>query len=443
MAAGISSQIETRIEDSLLRDWCQNGAQNETGWFSSSARVRHQNRILFVFYYPSCISGPPLPYDKALVTLYRSANQSVPCQYIKGQVEDIETMNVSTSSLDISKVNANVKILSYESQVLEDGYYYCLSVTQEDHILCQDDKFHFCHMSSHWTKIESPFFLSSYIPFCNSHVNCAWLYITVAGAFILTLSCLLAVCCVHCRCRKRNNKMRRLGGKDESIPFQGLSMNEVASQNTFVPKKTWIELHAEWDTEPPKNPGKILLLYSPDSKLFKDLQSSLKSFLEMACHCIVLDLFDEELFQSIAFDPELWLTNLLQDPDFKIIIICSEGAFKRQQSLLNGEVLNIPENSTLDGLFSAGLKFIQEQHAYDYNRLALARYEMLHLTSPEFRLQEMVPNREFLIPTQLHDLFCWIHSYDPLDLLGKPWDRYHLEWQLLTDALKQTRMERK
>ncbi len=68
---------------------------------------------------------------------------------------------------------------------------------------------------------------------------------------------------------------------------------------------------------------------------------------------------------------------------------------------------------------------------------------MLSLTAPEYRLQEMVPNREFLVPTQLHELFCWIHSYDPLDLLGKPWDRYHLEWQLLTDALKQTRMDRK
>ena len=36
------------------------------------------------------------------------------------------------------------------------------------------------------------------------------------------------------------------------------------------------------------------------------------SFLELACHCVVLDLFDEELFQSIAYDPEAWLYNLLQ-----------------------------------------------------------------------------------------------------------------------------------
>ena len=78
----------------------------------------------------------------------------------------------------------------------------------------------------------------------------------------------------------------------------------------------------------------------------------------------------------------------------KVIVVCSEGAFKRQQSLLSGEVLNIPtSNSSFDGLFSAGLKFFHAKHAYDYDRLALGRYEMLPLCAEEFRLVEMVPNR--------------------------------------------------
>ena len=87
----------------------------------------------------------------------------------------------------------------------------------------------------------------------------------------------------------------------------------------------------------------------------------------MACHCVVLDLFDEQLFQTICYDPEAWLTNLLQDRFFKIIIVCSEGAFKRQQALVKGEVLNIPrvDSSCLEGLFSAGLRFIQgEEHSF-------------------------------------------------------------------------------
>ncbi len=58
--------------------------------------------------------------------------------------------------------------------------------------------------------------------------------------------------------------------------------------------------------------------FPPKPQGFRDLQSAFKSFLELACHCVVLDLFDEELFEAIAFDPEQWLTNLMQDPDFKV-----------------------------------------------------------------------------------------------------------------------------
>ena len=231
------------------------------------------------------------------------------------------------------------------------------------------------------------------------------------------------------------------------IAFEGLCLSDPGGHQVdgvVRARKTWAELHTEWDKQPPKNPGKILLLYSPDTDAFKELQAAFKSFLELACHCVVLDFFDEQLLKEIAFDPEAWLTNLLSDPDFKVVVVCSEGAFKRQQALLSGEVLNIPKSgSALDGLFSAGLKFFQSRHAYDYNRLALLRYEMLALSGEQFRLAEMVPNREFLVPTQLHELFCWIHAYDPLDLLGKPWDRYHLELQLLQDALKEARKERR
>ncbi len=243
-------------------------------------------------------------------------------------------------------------------------------------------------MHSDWVFVPLIPTIARYIPFCTSHFRCGWLYLTVVCSFALLVSCCLALCCVYCRCccRSFRGKKHRVNlRRDEpGAQFDGLCLGDT---NTLVPKKTWVELHSEWDTEPPKNPGKILLLYSPDSSLFRDLQASLKSFLEMACHCVVLDLFDEELFESIAFDPELWLSNLLQDPDFKIVVICSEGAYKRQQALLSKEVLNIPDNATMDGLFSAGLKFIQDNHAYDYNRLALARYEHPNVVSDNFTVE--------------------------------------------------------
>ena len=53
-----------------------------------------------------------------------------------------------------------------------------------------------------------------------------------------------------------------------------------ADGNTIVmpvlPQKTWTEMHDEFYAEPPKNPGKILLLYSPDTKQFKELQVKTK-----------------------------------------------------------------------------------------------------------------------------------------------------------------------
>ena len=90
------------------------------------------------------------------------------------------------------------------------------------------------------------------------------------------------------------------------------------------PKRTWLDVHEDFYREPPANPGKILLLYSPDSKQFKELQGAFRSFLELACHCVVLDLFDEELLQAIAYDPEAWIDQLLRDDRFKVIVVCSQ-----------------------------------------------------------------------------------------------------------------------
>ena len=37
-----------------------------------------------------------------------------------------------------------------------------------------------------------------------------------------------------------------------------------------------------------------------------------------------LDLFDEELLQAIAYDPEAWIDQLLRDDRFKVIVVCSQ-----------------------------------------------------------------------------------------------------------------------
>ena len=74
--------------------------------------------------------------------------------------------------------------------------------------------------------------------------------------------------------------------------------------------------------------------------------------------------------------------------------------------------------------------------------MATLRYEMLHLTEVGHRLDPPVAGSpEFLVPTQLHQLFCWVHGLQPLELMGKPWDNYHLEMQLLQVSSKYSSAE--
>ena len=97
---------------------------------------------------------------------------------------------------------------------------------------------------------------------------------------------------------------------------------------------------------------------------------------------------------------------------------------------------------------------VSERHAYDRHRLTLIRYDNLPLTRPEYKLTMMSCGPggsrmttsevdDFVVPTQLSDLFCWIHDCQGESFAGRPWDRYHLEVQLLQDDLKQARSERR
>ena len=117
------------------------------------------------------------------------------------------------------------------------------------------------------------------------------------------------------------------------------------------------------------------------------------------------------------------------------LLISISGAYRRQIALQGQMPLNLPENSLLDGLFTSGLRFVSNYPGLTSSgRVATARYEMLHLTAEGHGLLPPVGgnlNREFLIPTQLHEIFCWVHQLEPLDLMGKPWLNYHLELQLL------------
>lgn len=445
----VTSQI-VRVNSTrhdVMESWCLNMPQDD-GVVIKFSPVIDKAKANFSFLYTPC--HKVLHYETATVNLRQSGHNETSCQ---GTIVLETTVKVVPAHVinehQLAAKYQHEAAISFQTPKLSGDRYYCAHVTV-DHPFCDSTNPapflsdlgaprqnipSFCNFTSSPIYVPSMPFVAQWVPFCTSHFKCGWLYIVVVGSVTFLLSCMVAVMAVHCRCKKKRRK------QSKELPVSPSALDTLRLTD-IKPKRTWSDVHDEFYRDPPPTPGKILLLYSPDSKVFKDLQGSFRSFLELACHCVVLDLFDEELLEAIAYDPEAWIDQLLQDDRFKVIVVCSQGAYKRHQALLNGEVLNIPDTDSLDGLFSAGLRFLQERH-YDRGRLAMARYETLPLCGDQFRLIELGADREFLVPTQLHELFCWIHNFDPLDLLGKPWVKYQLELQLLQDSLKVARMNSK
>jgi len=386
------------------------------------------NVAVFQFSFTPC--SPVQHYDRANVSLY-SAEREDQC----GTSQPLLSSVVSVSSDSEGQAG-----LSYQSPQLQAERFYCLSVSVA-HISCrlaarQAPDFCFLQSESVWVgAVPASSFL---LPLCTDHLSCAWLYIVIGAGSVLLLSCFLAVVCIRCcdYCRDRRQEKR------DEVDFSG----EVISLAPVHDRISWAELHKEWESREDKPRGKILLLFSPDTKLFKELQEAFKSFLDLACHCDIYDLFDDALFDTIALDPSEWLQEFVNDEEVKILVISSAGAHRRQLALRGEQPLNLPDNSLLDGLFTSGLRFVSTFPGLaSSGRVATARYEMLQLTEESHKLGPPLsgPNsREFLVPTQLHELFCWVHHLKPLDLIGKPWANYHLEMQLLQDALKLVRRDR-
>jgi len=371
-----------------------------------------------------------MDYDTANVTLF-SSEEEEDC----GRVQSSPVIYAEVVPITVNQLgNAAV---SYHSPDLKGEKFYCVSL-QLSHISCRLSSIERptnCYLQSDPVYVPSLPGIAALLPMCTSHLACAWLYITVGGTLALLIALTCAIICVRC-CERRRDADK----PTDDVDFGG---GEDFCLTSLPDRLTWTEVHEQWEKGEGVTRGRLLLLYSPDTKLFRELQEALKSFLDLACHCDVYDLFDDALFDTIALDPSEWMEEFLADRDVKIILVSSIGAHRRQKALLGEMPLNLPSNCLLDGLFTSGLRFLSSSPPGLGGRVATIRYEMLHLTEEGHRIDPPVDNApEFLIPTHLHQLFCWVHNLQPLDLMGKPWLNYHLEMQLLQDALKLVRRDR-
>ena len=302
--------IQSRVDGGCSED----DGVNDTSSLSMDPLALSGNGAVFQFSFSPCSSVQH--YDTANISLY-SSEQEEQC----GDSQQPVLSEVVSVSSDVE----GLATVRYQSPELQGGSFYCLSVSVS-HISCRlaaRETPAFCYIQSKPLWVSSPSRAFAFLlPLCSDHLACAWLYIVLGAGSALLLSCLLAVifiwCCDYCRGKSQE--------KRDEVDFSG----EIISLAPVHDRISWAELHKEWESREDKPRGKILLLFSPDTKLFKELQEAFKSFLDLACHCDIYDLFDDALFDTIALDPSEWLQEFVNDEEVKILVISSVGKFKAQ-----------------------------------------------------------------------------------------------------------------
>jgi hypothetical protein len=108
----------------------------------------------------------------------------------------------------------------FQTPKLEGNRYYCIQVISKhpfckslkpapflsDPGLTRSELPEFCNFTSATVFVSSLPFITEWIPFCTSHFQCGWLYITIVGSAAFILSFMLALICNCCCCRRRRRR---------------------------------------------------------------------------------------------------------------------------------------------------------------------------------------------------------------------------------------------
>jgi hypothetical protein len=199
----------------------------------------HPSSATFKLSFVSCTSVP-LPYEKATVQLWASAENVTDCGG-----SDNRTFLVDERKVWVKSEEPHSSLAYITPELAGNDLYYCVLVSQSDHVVCGANTSslpHVCSMSSAWVLVETRPLIAKIIPYCSSHFRCGWLYLAVMGSAALLLSCALALCLVRCSCGRRRGVAKRQGFSDRDInmPLEGICLNDANSSFRQVKTKTFM-----------------------------------------------------------------------------------------------------------------------------------------------------------------------------------------------------------
>ena len=372
--------------------------------------------------FPSC-SGI-LPYSTAQVTVYES-NQDGVCpekfsglKLIESNEENINSCN-STLCPPVNDVDLGLVTFDFVSDM---NTSYCIHL-QEAGPVCQANaglcSVHY-YSPVHCREPHRP--TLTFLPLSEPiFIGC------VCGVLLLSLLLLLWTV-VKCK-------------KEQTTPNSSPEPELIKSRN--IPRSLTID---EMEHICRLRHQELVLVYFPDSERFKNLNRLFKNWL-MSLTTLnvndVTDIYDEKYGDGpdgILQNPDAWVSNLLSDPERRVILVTSKLAFECLLHIRKG--LQPPKFALDDThsqiLFSILKLLDSEMFRGNYRRLICVRYEDLKICSRKYGSESfnIVPGTEYVLPPHLEDIARWIH---PIEAKPGLWADHRPQVKQFFDALREYR----
>lgn len=154
-----------------------------------------------------------------------------------------------------------------------------------------------------------------------------------------------------------------------------------------------------------RNPKKVLALYTHDSDIHFNVVSQFAAFLQHEFQCIV-NLDKWKVGDIRRMGKHIWVERAFDEivrENGKVIIICSEGAFTANNTMLTDH----SSTSFDSGVFMSGLMMVKNHMAHANNFAICAQVQFQYVND-----QYRVPNiqNSFVLMQDIQDLFLFIHD---------------------------------
>ena len=143
----------------------------------------------------------------------------------------------------------------------------------------------------------------------------------------------------------------------------------------------------------------VFFLYFCDSSEFVTVNKLVVRWISGLGHRVI-DLSDEMLQEELISSPETWISDRLEDPNTKVVLVNSDSPNECLSVDVEENSVPCDMKDNMDALRVFSLRHIHQRLATNYRRLAIIQYRQKQAKS----LVSLVPHTRHILPDHLPEL---------------------------------------